>query len=132
MIAAGGVATGAQIAALLTQGAAGAVIGTRFLFTPECEYSPAMKEVIVSADLWATERSSVFDEVFGTNYWPSSINGRAIANDIFRDYLEGAGLEERLKRYNESKTEGEKNRLVIWAGVGVGITDEIESTTVRP
>lgn len=132
VVAAGGISTGAQIAALLTQGAAGVALGTRFLFTPECEYSAPMKEVILSADLWATERSFVFDEVFGTNHWPPSINGRAIANDIFRDHLEGAGLEERLKRYKESKATGENNRLVIWAGAGVGITDEIKSTTVRP
>jgi nitronate monooxygenase len=129
VIAAGGVSTGAQIAALLTQGAAGVVLGTRFLFTPECQYSSAMKEVLVSSDFNATERSLVFDEVNQTMGWPEGINGRAIANDIVRDYLEGAVLEERVKRHDESKAKGEKNRLVIWAGIGAGMTNELKSTT---
>jgi nitronate monooxygenase len=131
VIAAGGVSTGAQIAALLTQGAAGVVLGTRFLFTPECQYSSAMKEVLVSSDFNATERSLVFDEVNQTMGWPEGINGRAIANDIVRDYLEGAVLDERVKRHDESKAKGEKNRLVIWAGIGAGMTNELKSTTVR-
>jgi nitronate monooxygenase len=130
VIAAGGVSTGAQIAALLTQGAAGVVLGTRFLFTHECEYSPAMKEVLVSSDLNATERSMAFDEVFRTMGWPEGINGRAIANDVYRDYLAGIVLEERIKRYDEGKAEGDNKRLIIWAGVGVGLTDEIKSASV--
>jgi nitronate monooxygenase len=130
--AAGGVSTGAQVAALLTQGAAGVVVGSRFMFTPECEYSPAMKEVLVAADLNASERSKVFDEVNHTipTRWPESINGRAVANDIFKDHLEGATLEERIKRFDESQAKGEKSRLVIWAGMGIGITNELKSTTV--
>jgi nitronate monooxygenase len=132
IIAAGGVSTGAQIAALLTQGAAGVVLGTRFLFTHECQYTPAMKEVLVSSDLNATERSMAFDEVFRTMGWPDGINGRAIANDVYKDYLEGVVLEERIKRYDNGKAEGDDNRLIIWAGVGVGLTNEIKSANVRP
>jgi nitronate monooxygenase len=130
IIATGGVSTGAQIAGLLTQGAEGVALGTRFLFTDESKYSPAMKEVLVAADLNATERGMVFDEVNRTMGWPEGINGRAIANDIFRDYLDGAGLEERMRKYDESEAKGHKNRLVIWAGVGVGMTTDINSTTV--
>jgi nitronate monooxygenase len=63
VIAAGGVSTGTQIAALLTQGAAGVVLGTRFLFTPECPYSAEKKAVLISSDLNATERGMEFDEV---------------------------------------------------------------------
>jgi len=129
VIAAGGVSTGAQIAALLTQGAAGVVLGSRFSFTHECQYSSVMKEALVSSDLNATERGIMFDEVNRTTGWPANINGRAIANDIFKDHLEGAALEERMKRHDESKAKGEKSRLVIWAGIGIGITNEINSTT---
>jgi nitronate monooxygenase len=131
VIAAGGVSTGEQIGGLLTQGAAGVALGTRFLFTHECQYSPAMKEVLVASDLNATERSMAFDEVNRTLGWPKNINGRAISNDIFKDHLEGITFEERLKRHDESKAKDEKNHLVIWAGIGIGITNEIKSTTVR-
>lgn len=72
----------------MTQGTAGVVLGTRFLFTHECQYSPAMKELFFSSDLNATERSMAFDEVFRTMGWPKGINGRAIANDVYRDCLE--------------------------------------------
>ena len=58
--------------------------------------------------------------------WPSGIDGRAIANDIWTDYVEGAPLEERLKRFDDGKARGEKERVVVWAGAGVGLTKEIK------
>jgi len=132
VIAAGGVSTGAQIAGLLTQGAAGVVLGTRFLFTSECQYSSAMKEVLVSSDLNATQRSLAFDEAATKSVptkWPEGIDGRAIANDIYKDYQDGLLLEERIEGYEQCKAKGEKNRLVIWAGVGAGMTTEIKNAT---
>lgn len=130
VIAAGGVATGAQVASLLTLGASGVVAGTRFLYTHECQYSPAMKDVLLKADLNATERSMAFDEVNRTMGWPDNINGRAIANAIMDDLNEGLGLEERMKRFDKSKAKGEKTRLVIWAGMGVGLTSKIQTAEV--
>ncbi|PPQ80416.1 hypothetical protein CVT25_001724 [Psilocybe cyanescens] len=125
VVAAGGVSTGKQIAALLTMGAAGVVLGTRFLFTDECIYNPAMKEVIVKAGNNATIRTLAFDEVGKTNYWPPKHNGRAIVNDIIKDVQEGLDLEQRLQRFEQSAAAKEQSRLIIWAGVGVGLTDKI-------
>lgn len=125
VVAAGGISTGKQIAALLTMGAAGVVLGTRFLFTDECIYSPAMKEVIVQAGNDATVRTLAFDEVGKTNYWPPKHNGRAIVNDVIKDVAEGLTLDQRLERFEQSAAAKEKNRLVVWAGVGVGLTDKI-------
>ncbi len=131
ILAAGGIATGAQIASLLTLGASGVVLGTRFLFTHESGYSSVRKDVLVKAGLNATARGLMFDEVGRTMGWPDGINGRAIANGIWRDHDEGLGLDERLKRFDESSARGESERLVIWAGVGVGLTDKIQSAEVR-
>ncbi|EDR01987.1 uncharacterized protein LACBIDRAFT_310141 [Laccaria bicolor S238N-H82] len=130
IIAAGGISTGAQIAALLTLGASGVVLGTRFLFTPECMYSDQMKAVLLDAGLNSTARSLAFDEINRTAMWPEGIDGRAIANNILVDYREGKlDLETRLKKADADKANGKTDRLVIWAGVGVGHVKEIKGAS---
>jgi nitronate monooxygenase len=62
--------------------------------------------------------------------WPEGIDGRAIANGILDDVKDGVGLQERLKRYDDDKTSGAKDRLLIWAGTGVGLVNNIEPTSV--
>lgn len=49
VLAAGGIAHGAQIAAALTLGAQGVVVGTRFVATPEAQAAQAYREAIVKA-----------------------------------------------------------------------------------
>ena len=61
VVAAGGLVTGAQIAGVLTQGAAGAWIGTRFINTVESSVGPNYKQSIVEADHDSTIRSLLFD-----------------------------------------------------------------------
>jgi len=127
IVAAGGIATGAQVAALLTLGADGVVLGTRFLFTTECVYPPAKKEALLKADLHATTRSLAFDEAQGTMGWPPKQDGRAIANQIIGDVENGVDLETRVKNFKESAASGDDSRLIVWAGVGVGLTNKLSS-----
>ncbi|KAJ7118898.1 2-nitropropane dioxygenase [Mycena epipterygia] len=129
IVAAGGISTGAQIASLLTMGADGVALGTRFLFTPECCYTPDKKEVLVKADFSATVRTLAFDEVGRTNGWPPKHNGRAISNKIMDDLAAGLSLEERIAKFDESAAKGEDSRLIIWAGVGAGMTSEIKAAS---
>ncbi|KAG6875443.1 hypothetical protein C0993_009241 [Termitomyces sp. T159_Od127] len=131
IVAAGGVSTGSQIAALLTMGAAGVVLGTRFLFTTECIYPPEKKEVLMKAGLSSTTRSLAFDEVGRTMGWPPKHDGRAIANSIISDVEGGLNLQERLSKFDESAASGDMSRLIVWAGVGVGLTEKIMSAAVR-
>lgn len=126
VLAAGGISTGAQIASLLTMGADGVVLGTRFLFTPECDYSAAQKKALLEADLGATVRTLAYDEVGRTNGWPPNFDGRAISNEVMGDLKAGLSLDERIEKFDESARSGDDSRLVIWAGVGVGLTSEIE------
>ncbi|KAJ7654072.1 hypothetical protein DFH06DRAFT_1203584 [Mycena polygramma] len=126
VVAAGGISTGAQIAALLTMGADGVVLGTRFLFTPECQYSPEKKEALIKADIGSTIRATAFDEVNRSNSWPPNCDGRAISNEIVHDWKAGLTLEERIAKVEESAAKGDDSRLVVWAGVGVGLTNEIK------
>ena len=130
VIAAGGIATGSQIAALLTLGASGVALGTRFLFTHESGYSQAKKDVLISAKLTDTTRSLAFDEVNRTMGWPDGCDGRAIANNIMKDFEAGLTLEERMKLFDESTAQGDRSRLVVWAGMGSGLTDKLSNATV--
>ena len=118
------------MAALLAMGVSGVVLGTRFLFTNEFRYTDQIKSVLVDADLRATQRSLCFDEVNRTNFWPPFHDGRAIANSIWNDFSSGLTLEERMKKHDDSNAKGEKDRLVIWAGIGAGLTNKITPAAV--
>lgn len=131
VIAAGAIATGAQVAGLLTMGADGVALGTRFLFTPECQYTDAMKKVLCESGWESTERSNAYDQAFETDFWPKKIDGRAIStNDIMKDFKAGLPLEERIARFKAAKEAGKDTHLIMWAGTGVAQTNEIKPAAV--
>ena len=80
VLAAGGLATGAQVAAALALGASGAAIGTRFLLTPESFYTDAQKRAMVNADSRSTVRTMAFDYARNTLGWPNGVDGRGLRN----------------------------------------------------
>ena len=123
LLGAGGISTGAQVASLLTLGASGAVVGSRFLVSPEVNYAPARVQALLDADLKSTVISMAFDEVRDTMGWPEGISGRGLRNDIIKDEEEGASLEERVRRFDS----GEGFRQVIYAGMGIALTKEVKS-----
>ena len=131
VVAAGGVSTGKQIAALLTLGVDGVVLGTRFLFTSECVYTDQQKEELLKAGLYSTTRSVAFDEVSRLPFWPEGYDGRAISNAIIEDSKSGLDEESRKKRFQEAQATGANTHLVVWAGIGAGLVDRILPVTVR-
>jgi len=80
VIGAGGLAIGRHVAELLGLGAAGAVLGTRFLLTPESLYSDAHKQALVAADSSSSIRSMAFDQARNALSWPSGVDGRGLRN----------------------------------------------------
>jgi enoyl-[acyl-carrier protein] reductase II len=60
VLAAGGIADGRQIAAALTVGAQGVVIGTRFIATPEAQAAQGYREAIVKAHEDSTLRTKAY------------------------------------------------------------------------
>lgn len=64
VVAAGGIVNGAQIAAVLTQGAQGVWVGTRFIGTDEATVGPNYKQSIVEAGYGQTIRSLLFDGLY--------------------------------------------------------------------
>jgi NAD(P)H-dependent flavin oxidoreductase YrpB (nitropropane dioxygenase family) len=84
VLAAGGIATGAGVAAALAAGAHGVVLGTRFLASPEASATDEYKRRIVAAQLEDTVHTTLFD-----GGWPDAPH-RVIRNRVVREW-EAAG-----------------------------------------
>ena len=79
VVAAGGIASGRGLAAVLAAGAAGAWIGTPFLLAEEARNSPRARERIVQSDETETLYTSVYDRLQDKS-WPAEFRARAIRN----------------------------------------------------
>jgi enoyl-[acyl-carrier protein] reductase II len=80
VLAAGGIADGRGLAAVLMLGAQGALIGTRFLATPEARGRGHSKDAILNALGSQTVASKFFDDVLGLR-WPGALV-RSIRNPL--------------------------------------------------
>lgn len=70
LIAAGGIMDGKGVAAALMLGASGACIGTRFLVSPEAEFSTGYKKAVADANDGGinTIRTTLYDRLRGTKW----------------------------------------------------------------
>lgn len=129
VLAAGGIADGRQIAAALTLGAQGVVVGTRFIATPEAHAANGYREAIVKAKEDSTMRTRCYSgkpcRVIRTSYaleWerdPSKIKPFPQQAMISRqngvmDYT-GAG-----------NTDADPDRTFMPCGQGAGMIKEIK------
>lgn len=83
LLAAGGIADGRGLAAMLLLGADGALLGTRLWATREGLASAEAKAHAIEQDGDATARSAVFD-VLRRKDWPADYDFRALRNDLHR------------------------------------------------
>jgi len=129
VVAAGGITDGRGLAAALTLGAAGALLGTLFYATEECLASPAAKRRVVAASGDDTVRTTVFDIARGID-WPTAYTGRAIANDFTHrwhgrvDDLQRVAATER-ERYARAAAAGDMDTAVVFAGEGIDLIHDI-------
>jgi len=93
VLAAGGIATGAQIAAALLMGADGVLMGTRFLATEEAPWPPSFKQAIVASDGHDTQLTEIPDIAKAT-VWPGALD-RTRRNRLIEEW---AGRENELRR----------------------------------
>ncbi|MCG2631078.1 nitronate monooxygenase [Bradyrhizobium sp. WYCCWR 13023] len=140
VLAAGGIADGRGLAAALVLGASGALIGTRFLASPEAAYHADYKQRLIEALATDTVESMLFD-----GGWPNA-PGRALRNRTVQIWEDagrpkpgsrpGEGDEVGLtpegniiRRYAiASKLSGGTGNIddfVIWAGQSVGLVHDI-------
>jgi NAD(P)H-dependent flavin oxidoreductase YrpB (nitropropane dioxygenase family) len=86
VLAAGGIADGRGLAAVLMLGAQGALIGTRFLATPEAKGRGHSKDVILNALGSQTLASKFYDDILGI-VWPGALV-RAINHPLLDEWAD--------------------------------------------
>jgi nitronate monooxygenase len=130
VLAAGGIASGRALAAVLAAGTDGAVLGTAFLVTPEAvEVSDAHKQRIVESDGQDTIYTEVYDIASG-GPWPEGIAGRVYRN-AFVDEWHGREDELRRRReeiaptLEEAYQRDDTSRMPVYIGQGSGAIDAV-------
>lgn len=129
VVAAGGVATGAGLAAALMLGAEGVLLGSRFLATPESPLPDAYKEAICRADGHDTLLTELPDVISGT-VWPGAF-ARVLRTSFVQEWLGREGevrlrrveLRERLARARETGDVANGSLLI---GQDAGLIDRVE------
>jgi len=130
VLAAGGIADGRGLAAALALGAAGVLIGTRFLATPEALIAPGAVKAILEGSGEDTERSRLLDIARGVP-WPARYPGRAIRN-AFLDQWRGreeelAGDQAARDAYEAAFARGDESVMPVWASEAIDLITEVVS-----
>ncbi|MBM3597970.1 MAG: nitronate monooxygenase [Alphaproteobacteria bacterium] len=130
VVAAGGIADGRGLAAALTLGAAGILVGTRFFAATESLGHPNAKARLVAQGGDATVRTRIFDIVRKVD-WPERYTGRALVNEFARRWHgHDAELCDRLgdeqPRYAAAAAAGDISTMVVFAGEGVDLIRSVE------
>jgi len=130
VLAAGGIADGRGLAAALALGAAGALVGTRFMAATESLAHANAKARLAAAGGDDTLRTRVFD-IGRAIDWPQEYTGRAVANDFTRRWHgREAGLRADLDaeraRYFAAADKGDPDTMVVWAGEGLDLFAQVE------
>ena len=129
MLAAGGLSNGGHLAAFLTLGASGGVVGTRFLVAEESQYSEVQKRAIIAAK--SSVRSYVFDELRGTTGWPAGVDGRGLSIPALAAVESGADIAQIKQEVAEGTKRGDPSSVITWAGTGVGELNRLQPAKVR-
>ncbi|HEY2248200.1 MAG TPA: nitronate monooxygenase [Bradyrhizobium sp.] len=131
VVAAGGLADGRGLAAMMTLGAAGVMLGTRFYASRECDGPEEAKKRICAASSGNSIRSIIFD-MSRNNVWPAPFTGRCLINDHARRWM---GREVELMQnvrtvaaeYAAAKAAGNFDIAAVIAGESVGLIHDIPS-----
>jgi nitronate monooxygenase len=129
VVAAGGIADGRGLAAMIMLGASGVLMGTRFYASIEADVAEEAKRRICAAGSGDTVRGVVFD--WSRNiFWPAPFTGRSLVNDHTRRWH---GREAELMHnigtvtaeYAVAKAAGNFDIAVVFAGESVGLIHDI-------
>jgi nitronate monooxygenase len=132
VLGAGGVADGRGVAAVLALGAAGALVGTRFLASREALLDPASSQAILDGCGADTERNRVLDIARGSR-WPSRYSARTLGHP-YLDRWSGREREldadpEAKQAYQEGVRRGELPPNPIWASEAIDLINDLPSAT---
>ena len=130
VLAAGGIATGAGMAAVLAAGAAGVWIGTPLLACPEGLNSPAARARVRAAAGEETVLTRAFD-VAQRLAWPERWPGRALVNEFSRTWHgredQLAGDDVAAQRVVDARKSDNLEQAPLYAGESVGLVREERS-----
>ncbi len=137
VLAAGGIGTGRDLAAVLSAGADGAWIGTPLLATHECtEVSDEYKSRLIAAGTDDTLYTPLFDlanhGAFGGTPWPADIAARVIRNRFVEEWQDrmvdvNSANEALMSQYRLDVKNSNLDVSVVYAGESVGAV-----TSIRP
>lgn len=130
VLAAGGIANGRGLAAALALGAEGALLGTRFMATPEAPIHANFKQAIVKSDGHDTVLTEIPDIALG-RVWPGAMS-RAQRNKFIERW---AGREWALRQHVheagqaalEARRVGDVDYAPLGFGQDAGLIDSIKS-----
>lgn len=129
VVAAGGIADGRGLAAVLMLGAAGVLVGTRFHVSEESLLSVVAKQRIVDASGDDTVRTKIFDIAIGGE-WPQEYTGRVLPNrfsDKWRSREAALAADQaELARYAAARAASNFDIAANYAGEGVDLIRAIE------
>jgi nitronate monooxygenase len=129
VVAAGGLADGRGLAAMMMLGASGVLLGTRFYASLECDGADEAKKRICAADSGETVRTIIFD-VSRKLWWPAPFTGRALINDHARRWMRREvelvqNVEAVSADYAIARDAGNFDIAGVFAGNGVGMIHDI-------
>lgn len=120
VIAAGGIATGRGLAAVLAAGACGAWIGTPFLAAAEARTNAVAQARVVASSETDTILTNAFDRV-QHKPWPCEFKGRALRNSFTELWDKAAVPESAEKGFADARTHRDYDIANIYAGQSVGL-----------
>lgn len=134
LVAAGGIADGRGLAAVLMLGAEGALIGSRFWASREALVHASHHAAALAANGDETVRQTATDIARGLD-WPPEYTARVLRNDFTRRF---AGREAALRgelaaygpAYAAAVAEGDPDKAGVWAGEAVGVIGDIAPAAV--
>jgi NAD(P)H-dependent flavin oxidoreductase YrpB (nitropropane dioxygenase family) len=133
VLAAGGLADGAGLAAALLLGAEGALYGTRFLATPEASIPASYKQAIADSDGHNTLVTEIPDVASGV-VWPGAY-ARVERNRFIETWLGREGDLRYQQADAAAATEsalaaGDVDQAILYTGQGAGLIDSVEPAGV--
>ncbi|VIO75631.1 Nitronate monooxygenase [Bradyrhizobium ivorense] len=129
VVAAGGLADGRGLAAMLMLGASGVLMGTRFYASVEADAAEQAKQLIRAARSGETVRGVVFDWSRKL-MWPAPFTARSLVNDHLRRWS-GREIElmqradEIAVEYAAAKAAGNFDVAAVFAGESAGLIHDI-------
>ncbi|NLV77996.1 MAG: nitronate monooxygenase [Rhodococcus sp.] len=117
VLAAGGIASGRGLAAVLAAGGEGAFVGTALLASPETVGPAYARGRLVDAGSTDTVYTDVFDKA-RHQPWPQRWGGRALTN-AFTERWHGAGADEQTLA--DAYTADDPDTGVVYAGEAAGL-----------